>query len=174
MIIELYLQLEDFKRAMGEFVNTTMLMSSDIDVSSLAVNALEEEIQRCEIEYVNRKESVEDGVKQISNILVILGLEPHTSQDKLIDQYYRETNPSNKMELCNQLVSTSNLRYISTRINQLEEQKQQVEFRKEEITQNLKHLWRRLHIEPQQCEVFLMSNRGLTTQDLDQVKRVER
>jgi hypothetical protein len=166
------MQLEEFKSSMGDFVNTSMLISTpnEIDVSSLAVNALEEEIQRCEIEYVNRKESVEDGVKEISELVVILGLEPETAQDKLIDQYYREQEPANRMQLCHELVSEENMRYISIRIGQLEEMKQEVEFRKEEITQNLKHLWGRLHVEPQQCEVFLMENRGLTQHELQQVK----
>lgn len=164
---ELYVQLEDFKVSLGDFVNTSRLMTTEIDVSSLAVNALEEEIQRCEIEYVNRKESVEDGVKQICNMMVVLGIKPENEQDILIDRYYHETLPNNKMALCNQLVSDTSLRYIATRISQLDQQKQEVEFRKEEITQSLKHLWRRLHVEPQQCEIFLMSNRGLTKQELE-------
>lgn len=112
------MQLEEFKAAMGDFVDTSMLMSKEVDVSSLAVNALEEEIQRCEIEYVNRKESVEDGVQQINCLLMLLGVQP-TSQDKLIYSYYHETDPSNKMDLCNQLVSQDNLRYMGTRIEQV-------------------------------------------------------
>lgn len=164
------MQLEEFKSSMGSFVNTNMLMSSDeVDVSSLAVNALEEEIQRCEIEYVNRKATIEEGVKQISGLLVILGLVPESTQDKLIDQYYHEKEPENLMMLCNQLVSEENMRYISIRITELQDMKQEVEFRKEEITQNLKHLWSRLHIDSRECEVFLMENRGLTQHELQQV-----
>jgi hypothetical protein len=112
------LQLEEFKTAMGDFVDTSMLMSKEVDVSSLAVNALEEEIQRCETEYINRKESVEDGVQQITSLLLLLGIQP-TSQDQLIYNYYHETDPSNKMYLCNQLVSQDNLRYMGTRIGQV-------------------------------------------------------
>lgn len=44
--------------------------------------------------------------------------------------------------------------------------KQHIELRKNEITQTIKHLWNRLHIEDQECEVFLMENRGLTRQEL--------
>ncbi|KAI9250643.1 microtubule associated protein-domain-containing protein [Helicostylum pulchrum] len=167
---ELYLQLEEFKAAMGDFVDTSMLMSKEVDVSSLAVNALEEEIQRCEIEYVNRKESVEDGVQQINNLLMVLGAQP-TSQDELIYSYYHETDPNNKMDLCNQLVSQDNLRYMGSRIEQLEGTKQQLEARKSEITQNLRHLWNRLRVDNKKCEEFLMENRGFTQRELEQYEK---
>lgn len=104
---------------MEEFVNTSMMMSEQVDVSSLAVNALEEEIQRCEIEHASRKESVNIGVKHISNLLAMLAIEPDTPQDRLIEQYHRETDQGIRNELCNQLVTNDNLRYISIRVEQV-------------------------------------------------------
>ncbi|RCH80537.1 hypothetical protein CU098_005793 [Rhizopus stolonifer] len=91
-----------------------------------------------------------------------MGLEPQSDQDKLIHQFYHEQDPEKRMNLFHQLVSED----ITTRIKQLEEQRQQVEFRKEEIGQNLKHLWNRLHMDPQECETFLMTNRGFTFKEL--------
>lgn len=44
--------------------------------------------------------------------------------------------------------------------------KQHIESRKEQITASIKHLWHRLNIEDETCEKFLMENRGLTRQEL--------
>jgi hypothetical protein len=158
--------LEEFKEAMGEFVNTDMLKSIDVDVSSLAVNALEEEIQRCENEYIQRKEQVDEGVKQTLSLLVTLGIEAESDRDRIIENYYRETDPTEKMHLCNILVSLDFMAYLKKRTAELDEQKRQVAYRKEEITHSLKQLWHRLHIDSHECEVFLMANRGLTRKEL--------
>ncbi|KAI8327298.1 microtubule associated protein-domain-containing protein [Choanephora cucurbitarum] len=164
---DLYEQLNGFKIALGDFVNTSLMMSSEIDVSSLAVNALEEEIQRCQIEYANRKQSVEEGVNRIMSLCVLMGLEPQSELDKAIEQFYREQDPDHRMHLFHQLVTQDILSYITQRVDKLEEQKQQIEFRKEEIGHNLKRLWSRLHEDPQACETFLMTHRGLTCRELE-------
>lgn len=44
--------------------------------------------------------------------------------------------------------------------------KHHIESRKNEVTSHIKHLWNRLHIEDETCEKFLMENRGLTRQEL--------
>lgn len=167
--LDLYSQLEDFNEAMTDFVNTDMLKKIDVDVSSLAVNALEEEIQRCEDEYIRRKEEVDEGVKETLSLLVTLGYEAESDRDRIIENYYRETDPNQKMHLCNMLVSLEFMSYINNRINELKDQKRQVEHRKEEMTNSLKQLWHRLHIDAHECEVFLMANRGLTSKELQKV-----
>ncbi|KAI8636609.1 microtubule associated protein-domain-containing protein [Parasitella parasitica] len=164
---ELYLQLQEFKQAMGNFVDTSMLMVNDIDVSTLAVHALEDEILRCEVEYIRRKEIIDHGVEQVSNLFVLLGIQPESDRDRLIQQFHIENDPDEKMNLCNILVSEDFMKYISQRAKELQEQRHEVECRKEEIVMSLKHLWNRLHVNQQECDVFLMANRGLTSKDLD-------
>ncbi|KAI8380702.1 microtubule associated protein-domain-containing protein [Blakeslea trispora] len=164
---ELYEQLTGFQDVLGDFVNTSMMVSTEIDVSSLAVNALEEEIQRCQTEYANRKQSVEEGVNRIMSLCVLMGLEPQSELEKAIEQFYREQDPDHRMHLFHQLATQDILGYITERVDQLEKQKQQIEFRKEEIGQSLKHLWNRLHQDPQACETFLMTHRGLTCHELE-------
>ncbi|KAG2204114.1 hypothetical protein INT47_011597 [Mucor saturninus] len=162
---ELYIQLEEYKTSMQDFVNINM--EEQVDVSSLAVNALEEEIGRCEQEYTSRKDMVERGVKQISNLFAMLGIDPDTPQDLAIEQYSRESDPEKKSQLCHQFVSNENLQYIAIRAEQLLEMKQHIESRKEQITASIKHLWHRLNMEEDEtCERFLMENRGLTRQEL--------
>lgn len=173
LLIELYLQLEEFKQAMGDFVDASMLMANKIDVSSLAVNAIEEEIQRCEVEYIKRKETVDHGVEQIFNLFILLGIQPESDRDRIIEQFHLENDPNEKMHLCNILVSEDFMKYISKRIKELQEQKRQIECRKQEIAANLKHLWNRLHINQQECELFLMANRGLTSKELDKVNFID-
>lgn len=166
---EQYLQLKEFKQAMGDFVDTSMLKDTKIDVSSSAVEAIDKEITRCEVEYMQRKEIVDNGVERICSMLAQLGLPAERDRDRIIELFQIENDPNEKMHLCNMLVSDDFMKYIAKRIRELEEQKQQVESRKEEMIVSLKHLWNRLHIDQQECEVFLMANRGLTTKDLDKV-----
>ncbi|EPB86100.1 hypothetical protein HMPREF1544_07088 [Mucor circinelloides 1006PhL] len=165
--IEQYLQLKEFKQAMGDFVDTSMLKESKIDVSSVAVEAIDKEITRCEIEYMQRKEIVDDGVERICSLLSQLGLQAERDRDRIIELFHIENDPNEKMHLCNMLVSDDFMKYITKRIKELEEQKHQVESRKEEMIASLKHLWNRLHMDQQECQVFLMANRGLTPKDLD-------
>ncbi|GAN09313.1 microtubule associated protein [Mucor ambiguus] len=167
VVEEQYLQLKEFKQAMGDFVDTSMLKDSKIDVSSTAVEAIDKEITRCEVEYMRRKEIVDDGVERICSLLTQLGLQAERDRDRIIELFQIENDPNEKMHLCNMLVSDDFMGYIAKRTQELEEQKQQVESRKEEIIVSLKHLWNRLHIDQQECQVFLMANRGLTTKDLD-------
>jgi len=172
--IEQYLQLKEFKQAMGDFVDTSMLKESKIDVSSVAVEAIDKEITRCEIEYMQRKEIVDDGVERICSLLSQLGLQAERDRDRIIELFHIENDPNEKMHLCNMLVSDDFMKYITKRIKELEEQKHQVESRKEEMIASLKHLWNRLHMDQQECQVFLMANRGLTPKDLDKVRRKEK
>ncbi|KAF1804907.1 microtubule associated protein-domain-containing protein [Mucor lusitanicus] len=167
VVEEQYLQLKEFKQAMGDFVDTSMLKDTKIDVSSSAVEAIDKEITRCEVEYMQRKEIVDNGVERICSMLAQLGLPAERDRDRIIELFQIENDPNEKMHLCNMLVSDDFMKYIAKRIRELEEQKQQVESRKEEMIVSLKHLWNRLHIDQQECEVFLMANRGLTTKDLD-------
>ncbi|KAG1118714.1 hypothetical protein G6F42_013137 [Rhizopus arrhizus] len=167
VVEEQYLQLKEFKQAMGDFVDTSMLKESKIDVSSVAVEAIDKEITRCEIEYMQRKEIVDDGVERICSLLSQLGLQAERDRDRIIELFHIENDPNEKMHLCNMLVSDDFMKYITKRIKELEEQKHQVESRKEEMIASLKHLWNRLHMDQQECQVFLMANRGLTPKDLD-------
>ncbi|KAK4519234.1 translation elongation factor 2 [Mucor velutinosus] len=164
---EQYLQLKEFKQAMGDFVDTSMLKDTNVDVSSTAVETIDKEIARCEVEYMRRKEIVDDCVERICSMLNQLGLQAERDRDRIIELFLIENDPHEKMHLCNMLVSDDFMKYMAKRIKELDEQKQQVESRKEEMIASLKHLWNRLHIDQQECEVFLMANRGLTTKDLD-------
>jgi hypothetical protein len=154
---------------MGNFVDTSMLLTSEIDVSSLAVNAIEEEIQRCEKEYIKRKSTVEQGAEQVFDLFIALGKEPESELEKTVYQFYRETAPTKKMQMCNMLVSDDNMRYIAHRVKKLNEEKELVEFRKLEISLSLKRLWSRLHIDPQESEQFLIANRGFSYKELQNV-----
>ncbi|KAI8993324.1 microtubule associated protein-domain-containing protein [Pilobolus umbonatus] len=166
LITNLY-ELQQEEDNVKKRYNDRLTQVKDIDVSTLAINALEEEIQRCEEEYNKRREQVKAGVRQLYSLFVLLGLDLSNYLDLLVDRYYRESDENNKAELCNVLMTEDNMRYITNRIKELEEVRQQVEFRKEEISQNLKHLWGRLHIDIQHCEYFLMSNRGITQKEMN-------
>jgi hypothetical protein len=50
--IELYNQLTTFEISLGSLVNTGLISDKDIDVSFTAINTLEEEMKRCQKEYV--------------------------------------------------------------------------------------------------------------------------
>ncbi|KAL9541194.1 hypothetical protein MBANPS3_009259 [Mucor bainieri] len=167
VVEEQYLQLKEFKQAMGDFVDTSMLKDTHIDVSSPAVDAIDKEITRCEMEYMRRKEIVDDGAERICSLLSQLGLQAERDRDRIIELFQIENDPNEKMHLCNMLVSDDFMKYMAKRNRELEEQKQQVESRKGDLVASLKHLWNRLHIDQQECDVFLMANRGLTTKDLD-------
>lgn len=163
------MQLEDFKSSMGDYVDTSMLLTSEVDVSSVAVNAIEEEIQRCEKEYIRRKSIIEQGAEQVFDLLITLGKEPESELEKIVYQFYRETAPAKKMEMCNMLVSEDNMRYIAHRVKKLNEEKELVEFRKLEISLSLKRLWNRLHVDPLESEQFLIENRGFSYKELQKV-----
>ncbi|RCH99279.1 hypothetical protein CU097_015228 [Rhizopus azygosporus] len=164
---ELHKQLKALHTALGGFVNINLIATTEVDVSSLAVNSLEDELQHAEQEYARRKAIVDDTATEICNILVTLGIDSlNNKADKLVMQYHQETNPDKKIELCNNLVSEESIYYLTERIAQLKETQRQVEDRKEELTQKLKHLWDRLRIDPEECEVFLMANRGLTQEEI--------
>ncbi|CEJ01928.1 hypothetical protein RMCBS344292_15948 [Rhizopus microsporus] len=164
---ELHKQLKALHTALGGFVNINLIATTEVDVSSLAVNSLEDELQHAEQEYARRKAIVDDTATGICNILVTLGIDSLNNEaDKLAIQYHQETNPDKKIELCNNLVSEESIYYLTERIAQLKETQHQVENRKEELTQKLKHLWDRLRIDPEECEVFLMANRGLTQEEI--------
>ncbi|KAG0750452.1 hypothetical protein G6F63_003400 [Rhizopus arrhizus] len=164
---ELHTQLGALSSALGNFVNKNLIATTEIDVSSLAVNSLEDELQRAEHEYANRKALVDHSVNEMCNILATLGLDiTQNKRDSLIMEYHLETNPTNKMKLCNMFVSDDNMSWIVQRNAELKEIKEKIEGRKEELTQKLKHLWNRLRINQEECEVFLMANRGLTQEEL--------
>jgi hypothetical protein len=52
-MIELYQRLEEYQDSLGPFVNTELIIRTNVDVSLPTVTALEEEIRRCENEYVS-------------------------------------------------------------------------------------------------------------------------
>lgn len=104
---------------MPDFVKINIDMTEQVDVSSLAFNALEEEIGRCEQEYADRKDMVERGVKQISSLFAMLGIDPDTKHDLSIELYYRESDPEKKAQLCQQFVSNESLQYIAIRVEQV-------------------------------------------------------
>ncbi|KAI8366084.1 microtubule associated protein-domain-containing protein [Radiomyces spectabilis] len=60
------------------------------------------------------------------------------------------------------------MRYVRQRILQLDEIKQQREFRKNEISLKLIPLWQRLSIDQQQQEQFMAQHHGLTSNDLQE------
>jgi hypothetical protein len=94
-----------------------------------------------------------------------------TEKDKQIETlYHRDMSQQHTVDLYQQLTNDENTDFINKRIAQFEEIKQQREFRKEEISHQLRQLWQRLHIEQQVIEDFLMKNRGLTFDDMTKVK----
>ncbi|EIE91357.1 hypothetical protein RO3G_16068 [Rhizopus delemar RA 99-880] len=179
-----------YKRLMGEYVANTAIIDPNKSLKDnlqemqqeliqvkekynekllhvQAVNSLEDELQRAEHEYANRKALVDHSVNEMCNIIATLGLDTtQNKRDNLIMEYHLETNPTNKMKLCNMFVSDDNMSWIAQRNAELKEIKEEIEGRKEELTQKLKHLWNRLRIDQEECEVFLMANRGLTQEEL--------
>lgn len=101
---------------MGGFVNTNLIATTEIDVSSLAVNSLEDELQRTEQEYVSRKAVVDHSVDEICFTIDTLGLNTTHELDILSKKYKSEVNPDNKMELCNLLVSEDSMDSIANRV----------------------------------------------------------
>lgn len=117
---ELHKQLKALHTALGGFVNINLIATTEVDVSSLAVNSLEDELQHAEQEYARRKAIVDDTATGICNILVTLGIDSLNNEaDKLAMQYHQETNPDKKIELCNNLVSEESIYYLTERIAQV-------------------------------------------------------
>lgn len=163
---ELHKQLEALSYALGGFVNTNLIATTEIDVSSLAVNSLEDELQRTEQEYVSRKAVVDHSVDEICFTIDTLGLNTTHELDILSKKYKSEVNPDNKMELCNLLVSEDSMDSIANRVAELREIRGRVESHKEELKNNLHRIWDILRVDPDECEAFIMSNEGLNPEKI--------
>ncbi|ORZ15019.1 microtubule associated protein-domain-containing protein [Absidia repens] len=166
---ELYGQLERYQANFGGFVNMQLVMTTDVDVSAPAMTTLKEEIQRCENEYNERTQQVDSGMHQIRHLWEILCVAPESDLDHLLEQFYKHQNDDDKkVAFYATLVNDQQLDNIMQTIAQLDELKQQREFRKQEIMQHLNRLWDRLQADTDLRDTFLQSNDGVTLADLQQ------
>ncbi|KAI9257641.1 microtubule associated protein-domain-containing protein [Sporodiniella umbellata] len=155
---------------LGGFVNTNLIESTEIDVSPLTVNSLEEELKRAEYEYTNRKAIIDDSTEEICITTATLGIESAHGLDTLVKNYKKETNLDDRIELGNMLLSETNMNLIADRVGEvtqtsLREMKGLAESKKEELVRQLKYIWDTLQVPEDECENFLMSNRGLTKEE---------
>ncbi|KAI8341450.1 microtubule associated protein-domain-containing protein [Chlamydoabsidia padenii] len=166
---ELYQRLEEYKDSLGAFVNTDLIIRTNVDVSLPTVTALEEEIRRCENEYVGRAQQVDSGMEQIQQLWASLSVHPQSDLDHLLVQLHEHRHePDKKVCLYVILVQDQQLNQIMQKIAQLEELKQQREFRKQEIVQHLYRLWDRLQVDTKERNLFLQTNKGVTSMELQQ------
>ncbi|CAO3630141.1 unnamed protein product [Cunninghamella blakesleeana] len=168
---ELYQRLREYQTTLGDYVNTELIIENDIDVSLPTVTCLEEEIRRCENEYVNRAQQVDVGTDRIIQLWKTLGLIPKNDLEYTVDQLYKETQSDKKVYLYAKLVQESQLNRILQTIAQLEDIKQQREFRKQEIEQHLYRLWNKLQANDDEKDTFLQNNNGLTSIELNNYEK---
>ncbi|ORZ10703.1 microtubule associated protein-domain-containing protein [Absidia repens] len=164
---ELYQRLEEYQTTLDAFVNTELIIRTNVDVSLPTVTALEEEIRRCENEYVQRAQQVDSGAELIRKLWEDLDVSPKSSLDHSLNQLHENRHePDKRVSLYATLVQDHQLDNIMQTIAQLEELKQQREFRKQEISQLLYRLWDRLQVENDEKNIFLQSNKGVSTTEL--------
>ncbi|CAO3632622.1 unnamed protein product [Cunninghamella echinulata] len=168
---ELYQQLKEYQITLGDYVNTALIIEKDIDVSLPTVTCLEEEIRRCENEYVNRAQQVDFGTERILQLWKQLGLAPKNDFEYTVDQLYKENQSDKKVYLYAKLVQESQLNRILQTIAQLEDIKQQREFRKQEIEQHLYRLWSKLQINNVEKDTFLLNNNGISSMELNNYEK---
>ncbi|CAO3593397.1 unnamed protein product [Absidia cylindrospora] len=146
-----------------------LVMTTDVDVSAPAMTDLKQEIQRCKNEYNERTQQVDSGMHQIRQLWEILCVAPESDLDHLLEQLYKYQNDDDrKVALYATLVNEKQLDNIMQTIAQLDELKQQREFRKQEIMQHLNRLWDRLQADTDVRDTFLQSNDGVSLADLQQ------
>ncbi|ORX43883.1 hypothetical protein DM01DRAFT_1340633 [Hesseltinella vesiculosa] len=165
---ELHQRLEDYNESLGSFVKIHLVGKKPVDVSLPTVTALEEEIRRCDNEYVQRAEQVDSGADQIVQLWQIMDMVPQSSFEQTLLALEQEQQMEQRMEYYSQLISDAQLNRILQTLSQLEEIKQQREFRKEEIKQHLYRLWDRLQIKPDERSAFLDHYQGLSKSDMEE------
>ncbi|KAI9303606.1 microtubule associated protein-domain-containing protein [Cunninghamella echinulata] len=168
---ELYQRLKEYQITLGDYVNTALIIEKDIDVSLPTVTCLEEEIRRCENEYVNRAQQVDFGTERILQLWKQLGLAPKNDFEYTVDQLYKENQSDKKVYLYAKLVQESQLNRILQTIAQLEDIKQQREFRKQEIEQHLYRLWSKLQTNDVEKDTFLLNNNGISSIELNNYEK---
>ncbi|KAI7862550.1 microtubule associated protein-domain-containing protein [Spinellus fusiger] len=167
VVTELYDQIKGYSGSLDDYANMGMIMHENINVSLSAVTALEEEIRRCESEYTRRTHLVDHTVNTIFSLWTMLGISPQTEQECKLQQLHQFTHAKDKIPLYNQWINTKGMQFIHQIQYQLEQVKQEREFRQQEITQRLYQMWDRLHIEQETRHQFLTNSQGLTMKDMD-------
>ncbi|KAI9271793.1 microtubule associated protein-domain-containing protein [Phascolomyces articulosus] len=167
-VIELQQEIYSFVDCLESFVNTDLIVHENTDVSLPAVTALEEEIRRCQNEHRARKQRVNESGKRMIDLWLMLGLSPQNDQDSAMYQLHDDIPETEKNPLYSELIKDNGLQYIAQRINELEEVRQEREFRKQEVIQHLNHLWERLKMPTEDREHFLSGNNGLKKEDIEQ------
>ncbi|CAO3585148.1 unnamed protein product [Absidia cylindrospora] len=93
---ELYQRLEEYQTTLGAFVNTELIIRTNVDVSLPTVTALEEEIRRCENEYVQRAQQVESGAELIRKLWEDLDVPPQSTLDHSLNQLHQNHHEPDK------------------------------------------------------------------------------
>ncbi|KAI7851104.1 microtubule associated protein-domain-containing protein [Circinella umbellata] len=167
-VIELQQEIKTFVDSLQGFVNTEIIIHENIDVSLPAVTVLEEEIRRCQNEHRARKQRVNQSARRMIDLWLRLGLTPQNDRDSAMYQLYDTIPETEKEPLYAELIKEDGLHYIAQRIKELEDIRQEREFRKQEIIHHLNHLWERLKIPIQERENFMNGNNGLKKEDIEQ------
>ncbi|KAI9491376.1 microtubule associated protein-domain-containing protein [Zychaea mexicana] len=166
-VIELQHEINAFVDSLESFVNTSLIVHESIDVSLPAVTALEEETRRCQNEHRARKQRVNESAKRMIDLWLMLGLAPQSDRDSAMYQLHDDIPEAEKNSLYAELIKDEGLRYIAQRITELEDIRQEREFRKQEVIQHLSHLWERLKIPAHDRESFLAGSNGLKKEDIE-------
>ncbi|KAI8068351.1 microtubule associated protein-domain-containing protein [Gongronella butleri] len=163
---ELHQRLREHEASLGDFVQMYLVGRGPIDVSLPTVTALEEEIRRCDNEYVRRAQQVDLGAETIVELWDVLGQPATSPLEKLLFELHQEQQVDRRVHLYSQLIKESQLNAIVQLIGQLEEIKQQRDFRKQEIMQLLYRLWDRLQIDDEHRAHFIETYKGCTAEDV--------
>lgn len=172
-VLVLQQELIRFRECLQSFVNSDLIAEQDTDVSTPAVAAMEEEIQRCQNEFRARTQYLDKCVKQIVDLWMMLGLLPKDDRDSDLYQLYdADVTAPEKLALYNKLVSDDNIHDIEQRIKELETLQQEREFRKQEIVHRLNHLWDRLKVPKHERDAFRQKHNGLKEQDIQEYEKL--
>ncbi|KAI8372949.1 microtubule associated protein-domain-containing protein [Radiomyces spectabilis] len=167
IVQELYSQLKHHAVVLSDFANVNLMTDTEIDVSPSAMDQLKEEIRRCENEYLCRIDHLQECAKQLKQLWSLLGLGPQTEKEQLLQQLHPGLGGERKDWICRELLKGDALNHIMHKIAELEEMKQQREFRKHEIEGTLYPLWDKLGVDPEEYLAFLETSNGLSDADLE-------
>lgn len=95
---------------------------------------------------------------------------PDNENDSLLYHILEEATEDEKPALYKILVKEDSMRYAERRASQLEEVRQQREFRVHEITHALRRLWDRLKTPQSERDAFIEAHPGYSQPVLDAVR----
>ncbi|KAI9288633.1 microtubule associated protein-domain-containing protein [Umbelopsis sp. AD052] len=169
----LHNHINDLREALVDFVECEPIDDEDADVSELAIQHIEQEIDRCEAEYDRRATLVKDLNRKIQEHWNTLGVTAKDDLDQTLRKLWALNNDDDEDTenmLLIPLVSPAKLEEIAQKLESLTEFRSEREFRVDELLHQIMKIWDLLSIDEATREVFKDENYGLREEN---VKKLE-